>query len=134
MQVYIAGKLGTNEERQRLEEIDSLCVSLGLKTFVPHRDVGKAKGIKDVDLIFKGDITRGLDNCNLLIASLDGLHVGAGTAWEIGYAYSKGIPCLGIKTDETVEEGFEYLSPMLIKSVDIVTSMVELKHKIERLI
>ncbi len=134
MKVYIAGKLGTDEEKEIVGKVEKLCKNLGLETFVPHRDVGIAGGIWDVKRVFKGDINDGLDSCDALIAVLDGLHVGAGTAWEIGYAYAQGMPCIGIKTDESVEEGFEYLSPIIIGSVDMATSFSELNGKLKELI
>ncbi|MEK6933447.1 MAG: nucleoside 2-deoxyribosyltransferase [Nanoarchaeota archaeon] len=130
MKVYLAGKICTESEREQLEQIDKLCKSLNLETFLPHRDVGFAKNIKDANKIFRGDITEGFNDVSLIIASLDGLHVGAGTAWELGYAYSKGIPAIGLKTDESVEEGFEYLSSILIASMPIVSSLNELREKI----
>jgi len=127
MKVYIAGKLGTDSERESLEEIDGICKGLGFETFLPHRDVGFAEGIEDVARVFEGDIEEGLSNVDLVIAVLDGLHVGAGTAWELGYAYAKGIKAIGIKTDEPVSEALEYLSSILIGSMEIVGSMDELK-------
>lgn len=130
MKVYIAGKLRTESERTMLEEIDKLCKSLNIRTFLPHRDVGLAKGMSDVQKVFKGDIIDGFKDCNLVIASLEGLHVGAGTAWELGYAYSKGIPIIGIKTDEPVKDALEYLSAILIASMPIATSLQELKSLI----
>jgi nucleoside 2-deoxyribosyltransferase len=131
MKVYLAGKLRTESEREQLEEIDKLCKSLNLTTFLPHRDVGLAKSIKDVEKTFKGDIIEGFKEVNLVIALLDGLHVGAGTAWELGYAYSKGIPAIGLKTDESAEDALEYLSAILIGSMPIVSSTKELKDKIK---
>jgi len=134
MKVYIAGKFGTEGEKELLEKIDSLCKSLGLKTFLPYRDVGIAKGIEDVDKIFKGDIIEGFRDIGLVIASLDGFHVGAGTSWELGYAYAKNIPSIGLKTDESVEEALEYLSAILIGSMPIVKSFEELEEKIKKII
>lgn len=130
MKVYIAGKLRTESEREQLEEVDTLCKSLNLNTFLPHRDVGLAKSIKDVEKTFKGDITEGFKDVKLVIALLDGLHVGAGTAWELGYAYSKGIPAIGLKTDESAEDALEYLSAILLGSMPIVSSLAELKTKL----
>ena len=127
MKIYIAGKIGSKSEREFLEEIDNLCRSLGFETFLPHRDVGLAKGMKDVKKVFEGDIKKGFKNIDLVVAVLDGLHVGAGTAWELGYAYAKGIPAIGIKTDESVENALEYLSAILIGSMPIVSSLNELK-------
>jgi len=134
MKIYIAGKIWTESEREQLEQIDKLCKSLNLETFLPHRDVGFAKNIKDANKIFKGDIIEGFKGVSLIIASLDGLHVGAGTAWELGYAYAKGIPAIGLKTDESVKDGFEYLSSILIASMPIVSSLDELKKKLEEFI
>jgi len=127
MRVYIAGKIWTDNERENLEKIDKLCRSLGFSTFLPHRDIGFAESIKDANKIFEGDIKQGFKDAKLVIASLDGLHVGAGTAWELGYAYAKGIPSVGLKTDESKEEAFEYLSSILVASMPIVSSFEELK-------
>src|SRR3989338_2547210 len=127
--VYLAGKIWTESEREQLEAIDKLCKKLGLQTLLPHRDVGFATDIHDVQKIFKGDILEGFQDVSLVIASLDGLHVGAGTAWELGYAYARGIPAIGIKTDEPVSEALEYLSAILIGSMEIVTSLNELEKK-----
>ena len=132
--IYIAGKLCNKSEREFLEEIDKICKILGFKTFLPHRDVGLAQGIKDVKRVFKGDIIEGFKNCKLVIANLNGLHIGAGTAWELGYAYAKGIPCLGIKTDEYIEEALDYLSAVLIASMKIVKSLEELEKEMKKLV
>ena len=134
MKIYIAGKITTKSQREALEEIDKLCKKLGFKTFLPHRDVGLVKDILDVERIFNGDIIEGFKDCKLIIALLDGLHVGAGTAWELGYAYSKGIPAIGIKTDESPKTALEYLSAILIGSMPIVSSLEELEEKIKEFI
>jgi nucleoside 2-deoxyribosyltransferase len=134
MKVYIAGKLQTPNEREILEKVDTICKSLGLETFLPHRDVGFAKSYKDSKKIFEGDIIAGFKNCSLVIACLDGLHIGAGTAWELGYAYARKIPSLGLKTDEAPEEAFEYLSAILYHSLPIVSNFEDLKKNIKKLL
>ena len=130
MKVYIAGKIRKKSGREFLEEIDKLCKEIGLDTFLPHRDVGLAKNLKDVKRIFEGDIKKGMEDVQLIVAVLDGLHVGAGTAWELGYAYAKKIPAIGIKTDEPVKNALEYLSAILIGSMKIVNSLDELKKEL----
>jgi len=130
MKIYIAGKLGKESELELLERIDELCKSLGFETFLPHRDVGLAKSIEDVDYIFKGDIEQGFKDICLVVAVLEGLHVGAGTAWELGYAYARGIPAIGIKTDESISDALGYLSAIVIGSMPIVKSLEELKEKL----
>lgn len=129
--IYIAGKLETKTEREHLESIDKLCKEIGFKTFLPHKDIGLAKEMIDVEKIFKGDILNGFKEIDLVIAFLDGLHVGAGTSWELGYAYAKGIPAIGLKTDEPIEEALSQLSAILIGSMPIVTSLEELKEKLK---
>ena len=37
--------------------------------------------------------------CDVVVALLDGAQVDDGTAWEIGYAYAKGMPVIGLRTD-----------------------------------
>ena len=130
MKVYIAGKLCTKSEREFLEKIDKICKSLDFDTFLPHRDVGLAEGVQDVEKIFRGDVIEGFRDINLVLAVLEGFHVGAGTAWELGYAYAKGIPAIGIKTDESAENALEYLSSILIASMPIVDSIKKLKEKL----
>lgn len=103
---------------------------MGFRTFLPHRDVGIAKNIGDSKRIFEGDIKIGLKNSDIVVAVLDGLHVGAGTAWELGYAYSKGTPSIGLKTDEPISSAFEYLSSILIESMPIVASLEELRQRL----
>ncbi|MBI3334520.1 nucleoside 2-deoxyribosyltransferase [Candidatus Pacearchaeota archaeon] len=132
MKVYLAGKIHTPYEKELLEKVDALCRQLGFETFLPHRDVGIAQSAADAHRIFEGDITQGFQGITLVIAVLDGLHVGAGTAWELGYAYAKGIPRVGLKTDESAEEGFEYLSSILIASMPIVRTLEELDKELRR--
>ena len=132
MKVYIAGKISSETEREFLEEVSRICENLGFKTFLPHRDVGLVRGIKDVKRIFNGDIIEGFKDCSLVVAVLDGLHVGAGTSWELGYAYAKGIPSIGIKTDESPEDALEYLSAILIASMPLVNSLKELEKTLKK--
>jgi len=133
MRIYIAGKLHEKSEISQLEEIDKLCKELGHTTFLPHRDVGLCKDITQVKEIFKGDITDGFKDIELVIADLNGLHVGAGTAWELGYAYAKNIPAIGFKTDEDPKDALEELSAILLASMPIAISIQELKAKIQEI-
>ena len=134
IKVYIAGKIGMNSEKELLEKVDALCRKLGFETFLPHRDIGIAKGINDIEKIFDGDIKIGLKNADLVVAVLDGLHVGAGTAWELGYAYAKKIPAIGLKTDESIEDALDYLSSILIASMPIAKNFEELEIEIKKII
>ena len=133
MKIYIAGKIREGHEREQLEKIDSLCKSLGHETFLPHRDAGLCKSIDDVKEIFNKDISEGMQSIDLVIALLEGLHIGAGTAWELGYAYANKIPSVGLKTDELPENALEELSAIILASTQIVTSFEELKNHLIKL-
>ncbi|MEK6858832.1 MAG: nucleoside 2-deoxyribosyltransferase [Nanoarchaeota archaeon] len=130
MRIYIAGKLSTSSERESLNEIATLCENLGFETFLPHREVGLFYEIKNAEVIFHKDIFGGLRKCDVVVALLEGLHVGAGTAWELGFAYAQGIQCIGLKTDESLEEAADYLSPILLSSVDIVNTKEALRDRL----
>ena len=40
-----------------------------------------------------------IDACDVVVALLDGMQVDDGTAWEIGYAYARNKPVVGVRTD-----------------------------------
>ncbi len=131
--VYVAGPLCNEEERRAVEKIDLICKEMGLDTFLPHRDAGLWKEGKGFGEIAKKDIA-GFKNCKLVVANLNGFNVGAGTAWEMGYAHAKGIPVIGIKTDRKIEESIEEISAIILGATKIVTSIDELKKEIKKLI
>lgn len=131
--VYIAGPLCSEHEREFLEKIDKLCKKLGLETFLPHRECGLWKQGVSVKEIAKGDL-QGFQDCSLFIACLNGFNIGAGTAWEMGYAYAKGIPIVAIKTDRKPEESIEEISAIISGLTKITTSFGELEREIKKII
>jgi len=133
LKVYIAGPLCNEKEREFVEKIDLICKELNLKTFLPHRDAGLWKEGKSFEEIAKGDI-KGFEGCGLVIANLNGFNVGAGTAWEMGYAHAKGIPVIGLKTDRKIDESIEEISAIILGITKIVSSTEELKEEIKKLI
>jgi len=133
LKVYIAGPLCMPDEREFLEKIDRMCKKFNLTTFLPHRDCGIWKKITDAKRIAAGDI-KGFDNCDFLIANLNGFNVGAGTAWEVGYAYAKGIPIIAIKTDRKPEESHQEISAIVFGTTKILTSFEDLEIEIKKLI
>jgi nucleoside 2-deoxyribosyltransferase len=133
LKAYIAGPLCTKPERDFLKKIDKICKRLKIDTFLPHRECGLWREGVNVKKIAKGDL-KGFENCDFLIASLNGFNVGAGTAWEMGYAYAKNIPIIAIKTDRKPEESIEEISAIISGLTKIITSFKELEEEIKRLI
>ena len=132
VKIYIAGPLCTKEDRAFLEKLNKICKELGFDTFLPHRDAGLFKDLKDIQYISKRDVEE-LYKCNVLIGVLDGICVGSGTAWEMGYFQALGKKVIGLKTDRKVNESISEISAVIAGQVDIVESLEELKEELEKL-
>lgn len=103
MRVYLAGPLFTVAERRFLAWLrDSLGDLPGVSVLWPgdlFTDVDLAAMADEAKrFIFRGCV-EGLAGCDLVVAWLDGPAVDDGTAWELGHAYARGIPALGLRTD-----------------------------------
>jgi len=133
LKAYIASPLCQEEERVFAEELDFLCKDLGLDTFLPHRDAGLWKEGKPFEDIARDDL-KGFEDCDLVVANLNGFNIGAGTAWEMGYAHAKGIKVIGLKSDRKIEDSVEEMSAIILGITKIVTSTEELKEEIKKLI
>lgn len=76
-----------------------------------HVKAALEEALEDVEIVWPHELAAGspqeifqanlraLDDCDLLVAILDGPQVDDGTAWEVGYFYAKGRRILGIRTD-----------------------------------
>ena len=86
--------------------------------------------------IFKANL-QALNQCDLMVAILDGPQVDDGTSWEIGYFFSQGKKILGIRTDfRRAGESVESRVNLMIEcSCVMVTSCTEeLYFELERLL
>jgi|SRR3989338_9964088 len=131
MKVYIAGPLFKDNKREILNKLDRICKELGFDTFLPHRDAGVYKEgnskpffIRDRDEI---------NICNAMLAYLDWDSISSGTAWEIGYAYAKGIPIIGVVEDIESFHDFHRLCVMTYNSVELI-DINDIKKLKERLL
>ena len=122
--IYFAGPLFTIQDRRYLEEISELVEAAGAKTFLPHRDNQDNARNRTPDTsrkklrsIFKKDI-QGVEKADAIITFLDGVPVDAGTAIELGYAYSRSKSILGIKSDFRVLGNFDnQLIDLMVENV-----------------
>jgi nucleoside 2-deoxyribosyltransferase len=97
VQVYVAGPLFDEGERWWIETVERTVAECGFRTFLPHRD-NPPKDQFNVRRIFDND-RRGIDQSALVVANLNGITTDDGTAWEIGYAFARSIPVVGLHTD-----------------------------------
>jgi len=103
MRVYLAGPLFTLAERRFMAHLRDLVGGVpGVAAlwpgdlFVDDDLAGMGQAAKDH--IFAGCVKE-LVASDLVLAVLDGPSVDDGTAWEVGYAYARGLPAWGLRTD-----------------------------------
>jgi nucleoside 2-deoxyribosyltransferase len=101
MKIYLAGPLFTLAEREfneRLAEAVQGGVT-GVEVVLPQERAKVFLGRPDaLQLIFK-DCLEMVDACDLVLAILDGADSDSGTCVELGYAWARGKPVIGVRTD-----------------------------------
>ncbi|WP_428565825.1 MAG: nucleoside 2-deoxyribosyltransferase [Solidesulfovibrio sp. DCME] len=103
MRVYLAGPLFSLAERRFMAHLrDRVDALPGLAALWPGDlfadDDLPAMGAAAKGHIFRGCLA-GLGGCDLVVAVLDGPQVDDGTAFEVGYAYARGMAVWGLRTD-----------------------------------
>ena len=97
--VYLAAPLFSEAECDFNRRLRDNIIDRGFRVFLPQED---SNNIKDVtnrqEIIFRKNCAA-IDNSDIIVTVIDGADVDSGTAWEIGYAYSKGKTILGVRTD-----------------------------------
>ena len=135
MKIYLAGALFSEAERDWLSALRGQIEGIGeditviwpyeLITHQEVRSLGE-EGKREVFRICKTH----LDKVGLLVAVLDGAQVDDGTAWEIGYFYSRyanKLPIIGIRTDfrNAGETGHSTVNAMIDGSCDRIAFSVK---------
>ena len=95
--IYIAGPFFTDEERAFLkiviESVKEIFPNeelfIPMEHFIPNGE--NLSNNEWAEAVFKMDV-EALNKCDRVVAAYLGLRSDTGTAWEIGYAYAKGIP------------------------------------------
>ena len=89
IRIYLAGPFFNHGERWLVEVVREGLRDLGVDVFSPLHDVG----IGPPTEVAPADL-QGLENCNAVLALLDG--VDSGTLFEVGYAKARDIPVVGL--------------------------------------
>lgn len=102
MRVYFAASLFTQVERKwnrMLAEALEQAMP-GLEVILPQdfKPAGKYNDDRHYGALFRMCVD-GVDSAGAVVAIIDGAEVDSGTAWEMGYAYARGIPVIGVRTD-----------------------------------
>lgn len=107
--IYIAGPFFTDKEKAFLKNLIRSVkkmfpneeLFIPMEHFIP--DGENLSNNEWAEAVFKMDV-EALNKCNHVIAAYSGLYSDTGTAWEIGYAYAKGIPVDLIIPAEVLKE------------------------------
>ena len=125
MKVYISSPLSTDEQKFRINEVAKYIRDCGYEVFSPMEYV--VPNAWDLDCITWSKKVQqhnldGLNTSNVVVAIYDGLNSDTGSAFEIGYAYAKGIPVILLVTDVSIKQ-----SLMITNASDIVGEFREYK-------
>ena len=95
MKIYLASPFFNSEETNKLEIVKTILRDKGLDVFVPNEHQNPQLEFGSLEwraATFKSDVDA-IDNCDVMVAiNCQGNYDDAGTMWEIGYAFAKGIP------------------------------------------
>ena len=97
--VYLAAPLFTEAELDFNRKLRDKIKSSGFNVFLPQEDSNNIENKKNRQKIIFDKNLKAIENSDLLVAVVDGTDVDSGTAWEIGYAYARGKPVFGLRTD-----------------------------------
>lgn len=124
MRLYLAGPLFTQAERDFNLTLAARLEAAGYTVFLPQRDVPPATGAGYSGRVFKAEV-EALKHAAVVVAVCDGPQVDDGTAWEIGYAFARGIPVIGVRTDIRAVGPEEKINLMIEQSLTATARSVE---------
>ena len=99
--VYLAGPLFSLAERDfNVRFSDAIKKELAHVTVIlPQESASTFLGRPDWHQLIFNDCLESISTSDAIIALLEGPDADSGTSLELGYAYAKGIPIIGIRTD-----------------------------------
>lgn len=116
MKIYLAGPLFTTGERIFNRELAGSLSESGFDIFLPQKECG---GLNDPEGIFR-KCCEGLQWADIVVSVLEGSDADSGTAWETGYAFGKGVPVIGVRTDFRLQGDDRGLNLMLSRSCTVL--------------
>lgn len=131
MKIYLAGPLFSEAEQNWLRGLKRQLQDLGYDVAWPYELFNQDELASWGDVASKR-IMEGcrdaLEACDLVVALLDGTQIDDGTAWELGFAYAKDIPSIGIRTDARYcgETPGARVNAMIAGSMPVCLSKTEL--------
>lgn len=129
--VYLAAPLFSEAECDFNRKLRDELISAGFNVFLPQEDSNNVKDMSDRQKIIFNKNLKGIENSDIIVAVIDGADVDSGTAWEIGFAFAKAKPVLGLRTDFRTLGIEGIVNLMIERSVVICMSVPELLNHLK---
>jgi len=129
--VYLAAPLFSEAECDFNRKLRDELISAGFIVFLPQEDSNNVKDMLDRQKIIFNKNLKGIENSDIIVAVIDGADVDSGTAWEIGFAFAKGKPVIGLRTDFRTLGIEGTVNLMIERSVVICMSVSELLNHLK---
>ena len=129
--VYLAAPLFSEAECDFNRKLRDELINSGFKVFLPQEDSNNVKDMLDRQKIIFNKNLKGIENSDILVAVIDGADVDSGTAWEIGFAFAKGKPVLGLRSDFRTLGIEGTVNLMIERSVVLCMSVSELLNRLK---
>jgi nucleoside 2-deoxyribosyltransferase/predicted secreted protein len=120
--VYLAAPLFSEAERAYNASLAALLEKNLFEVYLPQEtgDDTETRGKQEQNRLFHAN-KKALEEADCIVAVIDGADADSGTAWEMGYAYSRGKPIVAIRTDFRRAGHHEQVNLMLEESAVVVT-------------
>ena len=93
--IYLAAPLFTQAEVAFNQSLADQLMAAGYSIYLPQQ---QCAGTTDPRELFNICI-RGLDAASMVLVILDGTDADSGSCFEVGYAFAKNVPIVGLRTD-----------------------------------
>ena len=125
--VYFAAPLFSEAERGYNTLVAGVLRSNLYEVYLPQEsgDNSSTRDTKQQARLFLHN-KKALDASDLVVAIIDGADADSGTAWEMGYAFGRGIPVIAVRTDFRRAGNCERVNLMLEQSTIVVDSTAQL--------
>ena len=110
--IYLAGPLFCRAETDYNIAVKEQLSEAGFEVILPQENTMDFDSARMCDPDYSAEVAGRIcahdlsliDSCDILVINLDGRVPDEGACVELGYAYAKGKPCFGLKTDIRVSE------------------------------
>ncbi len=129
--VYLAAPLFSEAECDFNRKLRDEIKGAGFNVFLPQEDSNNVRDEKNRQKIIFNKNVDAIENSSIIVAVIDGTDVDSGTAWEIGYAFARGKPIIGLRTDFRTLGIEGTVNLMIERSAVLCTSIPELLSRLK---